>query len=716
MRHLYLLRGNVGCGKSTFLEQQGLSQYALCADNIRLQLQSPVLMPSGKYAITFENDRRTWELLFEMLKARMERGELVFIDATHSKSSDFSQYKKLAEMYRYRIFCIDFSDVPLEICVKQNFSRAEYKHVPLKALENIDARLKSQPTPGYATVVKPADFKEFFQLKPLDFNKYEAVTVIGDIHGCFEPLSKLVFHPGEFYIFVGDYIDRGIQNAQVVKWLCENYEKPNILFLEGNHERWLRYWANNEPDLIRSNEFKYQTRPELDAAGIDKAQVRQVCRKFAQVAYFTFRDRLFLVTHGGISKLPENLLTVATEQFIKGVGRYEDMLEVAASWATHSPENAIQLSGHRNVSESPTEVNPKYYNLEGKIEFGGTLRMVRLGGDGSIQPTELPNPIFRPKAVKVELTLNPSSFVDDLRKNKLIHERATGDISSFNFSRQAFYNKAWTDMTVKARGLFVNTRTNEIVARSYNKFFNLGEREDARADNIKFDYPVVVCEKYNGFLGLVGYDTATDSLLYLSKSSVEGIYPELFKGQLFATLSAEQLEQIKKELKDQNISLVFECIDQVNDPHIIEYPQSGVVLLDIVRRTLDYEKLPYWDVVQFAQKYHLPFKMRHSVIATQADFVRFAEFCDEYQTPDIEGFVLEDSSGFMVKIKLPYYNFWKHMRTLKDTIRGRRKVNLAALTTPDANYFHQWCKTRTEEELSRDIITLRKMFHKERGA
>lgn len=29
----------------------------------------------------------------------------------------------------------------------------------------------------------------------------------------------------------------------------------------------------------------------------------------------------------------------------------------------------------------------------------------------------------------------------------------------------------------------------------------------------------------------------------------------------------------------------------------------------------------------------------------------------------IEGFVIEDSRGYMTKLKLPYYNFWKQMRS-----------------------------------------------------
>ena len=73
-------------------------------------------------------------------------------------------------------------------------------------------------------------------------------------------------------------------------------------------------------------------------------------------------------------------------------------------------------------------------------------------------------------------------ILDDLRANKNIVERKYGDISSFNFSASAFFNKIWDEQTVKARGLYINTKTGEVVARSYDKFFNIGERPETQMD------------------------------------------------------------------------------------------------------------------------------------------------------------------------------------------------------------------------------------------
>ena len=85
------------------------------------------------------------------------------------------------------------------------------------------------------------------------------------------------------YIFVGDYIDRGVENAEVVNFLLSIMNRKNVLMLEGNHERWLWYWANDCTG--RSREFELITKPVLDAAKISKKDVRQLYRKFGQCAY-----------------------------------------------------------------------------------------------------------------------------------------------------------------------------------------------------------------------------------------------------------------------------------------------------------------------------------------------------------------------------------------------------------------------------------------------
>ena len=53
----------------------------------------------------------------------MQNGEFTVIDATNSKTSEMNQYKDLAENYRYRIYCIDMTDIPIEETKRRNAER-----------------------------------------------------------------------------------------------------------------------------------------------------------------------------------------------------------------------------------------------------------------------------------------------------------------------------------------------------------------------------------------------------------------------------------------------------------------------------------------------------------------------------------------------------------------------------------------------------------------
>lgn len=115
MRVLVLMRGAMGCGKSTFIKEHGWEPYTLCADNIRMLAQSPVLDVDGNPTISQQNDKVTWRILFKLLENRMKRGDFTVIDATNTKTVEMNRYKKLADKYRYRIYCIDMTDVPIEV-------------------------------------------------------------------------------------------------------------------------------------------------------------------------------------------------------------------------------------------------------------------------------------------------------------------------------------------------------------------------------------------------------------------------------------------------------------------------------------------------------------------------------------------------------------------------------------------------------------------------
>lgn len=732
MRVLLLLRGSAGCGKTTWIEQNGLKPYALSADDIRMMCASPMMTTSGKEAISQANDTTVWGMLFKLLEIRMKNGEFTVIDATNSKTSEMKRCKELCDSYRYRIYCVDFTDIPIEVAKERNKQRPELKQVPDEAIEKMYARFESQKIPSGITVIKPDELDKIY-MKQLDLSGYKKVHHIGDIHGCYTALKEYLDINGgikddEFYIFCGDYIDRGIENVEVVQFLLSIYKKPNVYLLEGNHERWLWVWANDAAS--NSKDFELYTRAELDKARVSKKEVRQLYRRFEQCAYYNYQGNVYIATHGGISKVPEKLTYIATSQMIKGVGTYNEMEDVATAFENNTPDNYYQVFGHRNVKGLPIEVNDRVYSLEGGVERGGHLRCMQVCEDGTRHAFEIKNNVFKePEELKVEETSigdkSVSDVIIELRKNRNVAEKQFGNISAFNFTKTAFYDKIWDEQTIKARGLYINIPKAKVVARAYEKFFNVNERPETKFDMLqyKLKFPVVAYVKENGFLGIVSYNEETDSLFITTKSNPEGEFAKWFEEILRRKVSKEALDGMKDYSKEHNVSFVFECVDMHRDPHIIEYKEDSLFLLDVVRNEIEFSKYSYEELEEVANSFGLIAKQKAYKIKTWQEFF---DWYYEVTSPNykfngrnIEGFVIEGKDGYMVKLKLAYYNFWKFMRSIAhESIRkgyiDPRKTS--ALVTPLANKFYAWARTLHDaddlESVPRDICTLRNMFFK----
>ena len=715
MRVLVLLRGAPGCGKSTWIQENGLEQYALSADNLRLMCECPILQADGGYGISQSNDKLVWQLLFQMLEARMQRGEFTVIDATNSKTAEMNRYKNLADTYRFRMYCVDFTTLPIEECKRRNAGRAAHKIVSEEVIDKMYSRFATQKVPAGIKVIKPDELDSVW-FRPIDFSRYDKIHHIGDIHGCYTALHAYLeegIHENEFYIFTGDYIDRGLENVQVIQYLAELCKLPNVLLLEGNHERWLWYWAHG--GTSKSMEFEKHTRKELEQAHIDPKLVRSFYRKLGQCAYYTYGDKTVLVTHGGLSCLPDNLTKIATEQMIKGVGNYSDFEHIARTFDALTAPNVFQVYGHRNTKALPIEVSERCFDLEGAVEFGGHLRTLVLDKDG-FHSHYIKNDVYRP----VDQTDKKESYsaeaasvmevVDAMRQSRLVKEKKFGNISSFNFTRDAFYNKKWDAQTTKARGLFINTVDGVVVARAYEKFFNINERAETKFEILqhRLKFPVVAYKKENGFLGIVSYNSETDDFFVTSKSDPEGPYAQRMREQFMKATSDK--DAIKAYLKENPVSLVFECIDIENDPHIIKYDHSHIVLLDVVKNQIGFDKMPYSQLVNFANHYGYQVKSREY---QWYDDVRVDDYlCDG---KEIEGFVIEDSNGLMVKLKLSYYNNWKFLRSVAhEVLKTGQFRRTAALQTPLQNKFYGWLKSHYgDDSMPWDIVSLRDMFYRE---
>ena len=720
MRKLIILRGASGCGKSTFIKNNDLENYTLSTDTIRLMFSSPELGIDYKESIPQFNNKKVWELLYTLLEERMKKGEFTIVDAVHAYADEsFSIYKKLAEKYRYRLYVLDFTDIPKEEVYERNKGREIYRQVPESSIDRVFKAFEKERISTAFKVIKPENFNEIINTTPRDLNGYEKVHIIGDIHGSATALKtyfiKYPISEKDYYIFCGDYFDRGIENYQTFKFLSKLMLNKNMTFLIGNHEDKLYKYACD--DEFKMDYDIKNTIEEFEMNHLKKSEIRRFIKNLSQLALITFKDKTYLITHGGLPYIPNKSLDFySTNSFVYGIDKYETDIDKIYNEFMQTANNKIyQVHGHRNFYKNKFDKYEYSINLEGDIEHGGNLRILTLTNN-NYKYTEIKNTVYNPNLIE---ETNIYNLVENLRNNKYVFEKDLGNnISSFNFTKEAFYNKMWDKETTKARGLFIDTKNYKIVARSYNKFFKVDERKETTLDSLKENliFPVNFYLKYNGFLGILS--VYNDELFFASKSTNAGDYVEYFKNIFYKKYSNKQIEVLKDKLTKENLSAVFEVIDPFNDPHIIEYQEENLVLLDLIKNTTNFEKISYPDLQIFAQNNNISVK---ELAYAASNIDEFMSIYDKITAPNykykdsyIEGFVIEDANAFMIKTKTAYYDKWKYLRNKMENALKNNKFNTKSnneLEISFLNYLKEKYQDKKIDLESINIIQERHNFY-----
>lgn len=696
MRKLVILRGASGSGKSTFIRDNNLDMYTLSTDNIRLMFSSPEMTSVYTTGIPQFNNKKVWDLLYFLLEERMKKGEFTVVDAVHASIKDyFTKYKKLAEKYRYRLYVLDFTSLPIEEVYMRNENREDYKKVPTYVIDRAYKIFSKEKIPTSFKIISPSNFDEAVNNSPKDFNFYENVHIFGDIHGCHSALKQYFLEnpiqDKDVYLFTGDYFDRGLENYQTFIYLTELMKRDNMIFLLGNHEDKLYKYACD--DEFKMDYDIKNTIDEFMRNSLSKSEIRGFVKALSQICFFKFNNQTYLVSHGGIPFVPEQSLDFySTNSFVYGIDKYDiNIDEIYNNFMKGQDSKITQIHAHRNYFKIKYNKYEYSLNLDGDVEHGGHLRVLTLSKDGKQKCIEIKNDIFNENLIE---ETNIYNLVHELRLNRYILEKELSDnISSFNFTREAFDYHQWNKMTTQARGLFIDTERYKIVARSYNKFFNINERKNTSMKELEnnFSYPINFYLKYNGFLGIISINGG--ELFFASKSTNSGKYVEYLKNIFYEKYNEGQIAALKEKMLQENLTAVFEVIDPINDPHIIEYQEQDIIILDMIYNTSNYSKISYDELKKFADDYS--FKVKEVVhIATNLD-----EFKDIYTTiissdyqprgENIEGYVLEDSNHFMVKLKTNYYNTWKYLRARMENALKKNNFDVSV------------CKNELEEKFIR---------------
>ena len=178
-------------------------------------------------------------------------------------------------------------------------------------------------------------FKTQVKSEPTILKIQDPVTVVGDIHGQYYDLLKLLEVGGNpettKYLFLGDYVDRGAFSIECVLLLCAiklNF-KDTIFMLRGNHEcRQMTSFFN----------FKLECEVKYDTEVYNRIMEAFDCLPLACLI-----NEKFLAIHGGISPDIENVSDISNISRFVEPPKLGPMCDLLWSDPCDKEEEAIQM-------------------------------------------------------------------------------------------------------------------------------------------------------------------------------------------------------------------------------------------------------------------------------------------------------------------------------------------------------------------------------------
>ena len=200
-------------------------------------------------------------------------------------------------------------------------------------------------------------------------------------------------------------------------------------------------------------------------------------------------------------------------------------------------------------------------------------------------------------------------------------------LSIYNYSREAQFQEKWDDITLMSRGLILDNEGN-VIARGFNKFFNLEEHSPEEIPNEPFE----VFEKMDGSL-IIGF-----------------VYNGEFHTATRGSFTSEQSIDARKIVDEMGVSNIFKegysYLFEYIAPHnriVVDYGDwRELVVLTIIDNKTNKEA-EYVELISMACE---GFRVVNRFLGIE-DYTQLKSKIEGNK----EGYVIRFKSGFRVKIK-----------------------------------------------------------------
>jgi protein phosphatase len=388
---LVVLIGATGSGKSSFARKHFKSTEIVSSDVCRGMVSND------------ENNQAASADAFALARyitgLRLKNGLVTVIDATNVQEEARKDWIKLAKEYHCLPVAI-ILNMPEKICAQRNALRPDRNfgaHVIPQHISQLKRSFKKLKYEGFRHIIElrspeEADAITGIVRDPLYNNKKQEtgpLDIIGDIHGCYDELIKLLadlgyanngetwVHPeGRKVVFAGDLVDRGPKTPEVLKLVMSMAAFGNAYCVPGNHDIKLMRWLSG-----KNVQAKHGLQESIDQLSLETQEFRDQAKKFLDglISHYVFDSGKLVVAHAGLKESMQGRGSGAVREFClygETTGEIDEFgLPVRLNWAAEYKGRAMVVYGHTPVPEAQWLNNT--IDIDTGCVFGGSLTALR---------------------------------------------------------------------------------------------------------------------------------------------------------------------------------------------------------------------------------------------------------------------------------------------------------------------------------------------------
>lgn len=208
-----------------------------------------------------------------------------------------------------------------------------------------------------------------------------------------------------------------------------------------------------------------------------------------------------------------------------------------------------------------------------------------------------------------------------------VQKHPTHELFIYNYSPLAQYERVWNEVTLACRGLILDGQGG-VVARPFQKFFNLGEIENQQLPNDSFE----VFEKLDGSLGILYW---VDNQPFIATRGS-------FMGEQAVRATSILRSKYASVLRGVNRdwTYLFEII----------YPENRIVV-----NYGDMEDIVLTAIIDISTGVDVPLHDMGFPVVKRYDGIQDIRLLKQMEEDNREGFVIKYANGFRLKVKFEEY-------------------------------------------------------------